>query len=147
MLVTRISAQQSSLVAPLFDQYRVFYGQPSDLSLALTFVSERLNHNQSVILLAQDEKGKAIGFTQLYPSFSSVSAQKTWILNDLFVIEECRGKGIGKALLNGAKDHARTTGAKGIALETAHDNHNAQALYESLGYEKDTHYLSYFLTL
>ncbi|WP_328590360.1 GNAT family N-acetyltransferase [Veronia nyctiphanis] len=88
-----------------------------------------------------------VGFTQLYPSFSSVSAQKTWILNGLFVKEEARGQGAGKALLDAAKAFTHSTGAKGLSLETAKDNHHAQALYESLGYEKDDRYYSYFLTL
>ncbi|MGF1740063.1 GNAT family N-acetyltransferase [Vibrio profundum] len=134
-------------VARLFNQYRVFYGVESDLKLAQEFIGERLSNNESVVFLALDSNGEAVGFTQLYPSFSSVSVQKIWILNDLFVNGDFRGQGVGKALLNAAKQFAEGTKAKGIALETAHDDVSAQHLYETLGYQKDTRYYHYFLTL
>ena len=147
MNIIKVSPAEVSQIAPLFDQYRVFYGQVSDLDLAHSFIEQRMANNQSVIFLALDERGAPVGFTQLYPTFSSVSAQSSWILNDLYVNSDQRGKGLGKALLNAAKEFAIATGAKGIALETAQDNLAAQKLYESLGYQRDTEYFSYFLSL
>ncbi|MFZ3155355.1 GNAT family N-acetyltransferase [Pseudomonas sp.] len=134
-------------VAELFDAYRVFYGKKPDLTLARDFITERLENSESTIFYAQTADGKYVGFTQLYPSFSSVSAQRSWILNDLYVSEKVRGKGIGKKLLSKAKEYAIITKAKGISLETARSNIQAQKLYESLGYIKDLDYYSYYLSL
>ena len=145
----KVNVKQASLndaneIAQLFDAYRVFYKQESDLALALTFISQRLENNESVIFYAQDEAQNYLGFTQLFPSFSSVSAQRTWILNDLFVKPNLRSSGIGTMLLTKAKEFAIQTNTKGISLETSASNTRAQKLYESLGYTKDTEF-SYFL--
>ncbi|MEZ4808807.1 MAG: GNAT family N-acetyltransferase [Allomuricauda sp.] len=129
-------------IAPLFDAYRVFYGQPSDLEAARTFLKDRFLNHESVIFLAL-ENGIPTGFTQLYRTFSSVSMQPSFILNDLYVAPESRKKGTGEALLNHAKSYCRALGFKGLSLETAVDN-PAQKLYEKLGWEKDEAYFHYF---
>lgn len=147
MKITQVTTAELEAVVPLFDNYRVFYGQASDLDVAQSFLAERLANKESVILLAKNDEGQPVGFTQLYPSFSSVSAERTWILNDLYVLEECRGQGIGRQLLNAAREYAISTKAKGISLQTARDNINAQKLYESVGYVMNTDYFSYFLSL
>lgn len=121
------------IVAPLFDTYRVFYGKPSDPALARDFIDARLTRGESVILLALQE-GKAVGFTQLYPAFSSVSATHVWILNDLLVMPDARRSGVARALLSAAADFARADGALRLELETDHDNHTAQALYQAMGW-------------
>ncbi len=129
-------------VIPLFDAYRQFYGQDSDIALAKEFLTVRVANNESVIFLAKNAEGKAVGFTQLYPSFSSVSARRIWILNDLFVTEDARGQGIGKALMNAAKQHAGQTFAKGLALSTQKENAGAR-LYTS---PWDTKRMTRFIT-
>lgn len=134
------------LIAPLFDGYRCFYGKDTDLATARAFIAERLILRESVIFLALDGADKALGFTQLYPSFSSVSARRIWILNDLFVASPSRGLGVGKALLDAARQFAGQTGAKRLVLSTAHDN-PAQKLYESQAYVRDTEFLHYELEL
>jgi len=134
-------------VARLFDAYRVFYGQPSNLELARNFIAERIGNDESVIFYARDAAGSYIGFTQLYPIFSSISARRSWILNDLYVAESARGRGVGRMLMNHAREHAIVTGATGLSLETAKTNTGAQRLYESLGYAKDEEFYSYFLDL
>ena len=139
-------AQQQDLaqIAFLFDAYRVFYKQTSNYELALEFITQRFENKESVIFYAVNEKDDYVGFTQLFPSFSSVSAQRSWILNDLFVSPNLRSSGIGTLLLNKAKEYAIQTRAKGIGLETSADNVRAQALYESLGYAKNSEF-AYFL--
>ena len=129
-------------LVPLFDAYRVFYKQDSDIELARHFLSNRLLKAESTIFLAKAED-KPVGFTQLYKTYSSVSALQSWILNDLYVLESERGKGIGEGLLKRAQKFALDNDAKGLALETAKDN-PAQKLYEKLGWEKDIEYLHYF---
>jgi ribosomal protein S18 acetylase RimI-like enzyme len=132
----------------LFDQYRVFYGQDSDLINARIFISDKFVNNESVILLARDTSdGKPIGFVQMYPSFSSVSMKKLWILNDLFVIEKYRRQGVAQSLLNEAANVASRTKTKGIELSTASDNVNAQRLYKRNGYLKDETYFHYGLEI
>ncbi len=120
-------------VARLFDLYRVFYGKPSDPALARDFIQARMTRGESVILLAEID-GDAAGFTQLYPAFSSVSATRTWILNDLLVLPEARRQGVARALLAAAADFARADGALRLELETDHDNATAQALYRAMGW-------------
>ena len=146
MHIISVTQNEVGLVAPLFDQYRVFYRQPSDPALAQAFIAERVANRESVIFLALQD-GEPVGFTQLYPSFSSVSARRTWILNDLYVVPSCRGQGVGSALLERARAHAQATGAKGLGLQTAVDNLNAQRLYEALGYRREEGFYSYFLAV
>ena len=146
MHIISVTPNEVGLVAPLFDQYRVFYRQPSDPPLAQAFIAERVANRESVIFLALRD-GEPLGFTQLYPSFSSVSARRTWILNDLYVAPSCRGQGVGSALLERARAHAQATGAKGLGLQTAVDNLNAQRLYEALGYRRSEGFYSYFLAV
>jgi ribosomal protein S18 acetylase RimI-like enzyme len=136
-------------LAPLFDDYRVFYGQPSDVEAARAFLDERFTLGESVVFMAMLGAGsetRAVGFTQLYPLFSSVSLRRTWILNDLYVQADVRGQRIGERLIDRAVQLAKESGAKGIQLETAHTNTSGQKLYERLGFEReDLEYRTYFL--
>ena len=134
------------IAAPLFDEYRQFYGQPSDPEGALTFLSERMAREESVLFLAVDGS-RGLGFTQLYPSFSSVSMRRLWILNDLFVEPGERGRGVGAALLEQAARLAVESQAKRLVLATATDNVPAQRLYEKMGWEKDTAFYHYSLSV
>ncbi|MFC5472281.1 GNAT family N-acetyltransferase [Cohnella suwonensis] len=131
----------------VFDAYRQFYGQPADPDGARKFLRDRLIHRQSIVFTAREEgSGKIVGFTQLYPTFSSISMKETLVLNDLFVKESYRGRGVSHLLMQAAEDYARTTGAKGLALETANDNMKARRLYEKRGFQLETTYLSYYWT-
>ena len=132
-------------LAELFDLYRVFYEQKSDIDGAKGFLRDRLTNKESVIFIAFDDNNP-IGFVQLYPSFSSVSMNRTWVLNDLYVKKTVRGKGLGEQLLKKAINFAESTGAKGVSLETGKENLTAQRLYEKMGFERESHYF-YFLTL
>lgn len=136
-------------VAPLFDAYRQFYQQPSDLALAHRFLAERFQHRESVILLALDGRGQGqgVGFTQLYPLYSSVRATRKYLLNDLFVAPSARKLGVARSLLEAAAAHGRAMGVSGLSLSTAHDNHPAQRLYESMGWVRDEAFREYSLTL
>ena len=133
-------------VAQLFDRYRVFYQQPADLSGSRAFIQQRLQKGDSTIFLAQSA-GQSVGFTQLYPSFSSVSMRPIWILNDLFVEAAHRRQGLAQTLMSTAADFARDTGAIRLSLSTQVENTAAQALYESLGYCKDEAFYHYALAL
>jgi GNAT superfamily N-acetyltransferase len=137
MKIVTASISNLEQMVPLFDAYRVFYKRASDPGAARDFLTQRFQKKDSVIFLAIDPEGNGMGFTQLYPSFSSVAMQRTYILNDLFVASDMRGKGVGEALMQQAKQFALQTGSRGLTLETDSDN-PAQSLYERLGWKKDT---------
>lgn len=142
MIIRKAHAQDLPQLAQLFNAYRRFYQQADDLAGAQSFLSERMAGDESVVWVAEDQ-GQLLGFTQLFPSFSSVSMQRLWILNDLFVAETARGQGVAEALMNQARDFA--AGTKGIILETDWDNVKAQKLYDKLGYQKQDSTYHYFL--
>jgi ribosomal protein S18 acetylase RimI-like enzyme len=130
----------------LFDGYRQFYRQTSDLERAREFLADRLARRESTIFLAC-AGGRAVGFTQLYPSFSSVAMAPVLILNDLFVAAEARRSGAGAALLQAAADYGRSVGAVRLVLSTEVDNATAQSVYERNGWRRDTRFVSYQLAL
>ena len=134
--IRRADLHDLDLVAPLFDAYRCFYAQASDLQRAHDWLQTRMQSNESVVLLAERE-GRACGFTQLYPMFSSVRTSRLWILNDLFVAQDARRAGVARALLDAAARFAREDGAAGIMLETHRDNGPARALYAAAGWDED----------
>jgi len=146
MEVFQARLEHLAAVSQLFDQYRVFYSSPSDLETARRFLQDRFHKRDSIIFVASNN-GHIVGFTQLYPSFSSVSMKRIWILNDLFVEQACRKQGVAKLLLSTAEDFARQTGAIRISLATQASNIVAQSLYESLGYCKDEEFHHYSLKL
>jgi len=134
-------------VAPLFDAYRQFYGKAPDLQRARDFLAERFAHHESVVFLALDELGSSIGFTQLYRVFSSVSATRKYLLNDLYVVAGARRSGAARQLLTTAAEFARANGAASLSLSTAVDNLPAQQLYASLGWVRDEGFYEYNLAL
>ncbi len=147
ILVKRATLADLELIVPLFDAYRRFYEQKPDLALARKFLRERLERDQSVIFLALCSDGSAAGFTQLFPSFSSASVQRIFILNDLFVDPAARRSGVGQMLLEAAAEFGRSAGAIRLTLSTAHSNTAAQSLYEAQGWRRDDLFRSYHLQL
>ena len=133
--IKKVTVSDISSVALLFDAYRVFYNQLSDLPAAFDFLEQRISKNESAIFLAVMQS-EPVGFVQLYPVFSSVQMKKSWILNDLFVAETARNQGIGEALLQQAKQFGRESGAAYLLLPTGSDNYRAQSVYEKNGWIK-----------
>jgi ribosomal protein S18 acetylase RimI-like enzyme len=129
-------------VALLFDAYRQFYQQPTDIQLATTFIKARIQNNESVIIVAEQDN-LLLGFCQLYPSFCSVTAAPIYTLYDLFVVPAARKSGAGTALLLAAEQHAARSGAIRMDLTTAKNNLPAQTLYESLGWLRDEVFYAY----
>ncbi|MEL6588505.1 MAG: GNAT family N-acetyltransferase [Bacteroidota bacterium] len=133
-------------LVPLFNAYRVFYEQPSDLASAERFLRARFEGEESKVFIAVNDQAKGLGFVQLYPSFSSVSMRRVWILNDLFVADYARKQGVGEALMERARQLAVETEARGLQLETGKNNLPAQSLYEKLHYVKNEDYFVYYLS-
>lgn len=143
MIIEKATMNDLESVMELFDLYRMFYEQESDLEGAREFLKSRLVNEESVVFLAVEES-IPVGFVQLYPTFSSVSMMRSWVLNDLYVKEQFRGIGAGERLIQKAIQFAKDTEAKGILLETGKENHNAQRLYEKIGFERESNYFYYY---
>ncbi len=141
--IKQVTINELDLLAELFDGYRQFYQQTSDIEQAKAFLRERLENQESVIFIATNAKGEGLGFTQLYPTFSSVGMQKRWILNDLFVAEKARKLGVASQLIQTAEDFAKESGASGLSLSTGVENTKAQALYEKHGWNRVTAFYHY----
>ena len=131
------------IIAHLFNDYRQFYKKASDLALAKAFIHDRLQNNESVILVASNETQSFVGFCQLYPTFCSVEASPIYSLYDLYVIPEARRSGVGKALLQAAQALAVERGKTRMDLTTARTNKPAQAAYELLGWVRDEDFYAY----
>ncbi|RBQ10251.1 GNAT family N-acetyltransferase [Pedobacter miscanthi] len=144
--IKQLGLTDAHLVVGLFNQYRIFYKQFSDIGMAKAFIDERLQHHESVIFVAiDDDSQQPVGFTQLYPKYSSVRLSKNWILNDLYVAEDYRKQGIGENLIKTAMDFARNNGSTFVQLETAINNFTAQHLYENIGFVKQGNDEEFFL--
>ena len=135
MHIIKAELQHVPDLIPLFDGYRIFYRQTSDYVKAKTFLTNRIQNQEYIIYIAYDDEN-AIGFTQLYPLFSSVSMQPMFLLNDLYVEDNYRSQGIGNLLIDKVKQLCKTLNYKGVAIQTANTN-PAQHLYERLGFVKD----------
>ena len=140
--IRRADIHDLGLITPLFDLYRQFYEQASDLVSAKSFLQQRIRQNESFIFLAFDG-ADAVGFTQLYPGFSSVSMARTFLLNDLFVVSSHRRRGVGSLLLAAAVAHAKAEQAVRISLTTNVANTTAQAVYEAKGWAREKAFLTY----
>jgi GNAT superfamily N-acetyltransferase len=137
MIIRKAKKKDIEQLSILFDKYRIFYKQKGDVVTAKSFLRKRMKRKESVIFVAEERK-ELVGFTQLFPIFSSVSMMRTWLLNDLYVNEKARGKGAATALLNASKKFGKETNAKWLLLQTAADNFTAQAVYEKDGWIKET---------
>lgn len=147
MDIIRANLNHLDELASLFDAYREFYHAESDTEAARNYIHQRLTLYDAVIFIAIDDKGKAIGFTQLYPSLCSLAMRPIWILYDLFVHPDARKQGLGRKLLKAAKQFGIEQGAERLELSTENNNIPAQSLYEDMGWKRDEKFYSYSLNL
>lgn len=145
MKIRQANYKDISKLSEIFDTYRQFYGQNTNITGASRFLQDRMEHGQSIIFLAEDSNsGEVSGFTQLYPVFSSISMQRSYILNDLYVKKEFRKQGIAKLLIAEAKTFTKTNSGKGLELSTSTHNKEARTLYSQEGFKQETEFLTYF---
>lgn len=145
--VRRIGSDEAAVAAPLFAAYLEFYGRDHDVAAAHAWLEARLSRDEAVVLVAVPPDGEPVGFTQLYPGFSSVGLRPAWVLNDLYVAEQARGQGVAERLLSAAGQLAREAGCATLSLETKRDNQTAQRLYRRLGWVEESDYLTFTLEL
>lgn len=147
MKIIALTHQQLDAATTLFDGYRQFYEQPSDLAGCRQFLTENLEQKRSDFFLLLDADDKAVAFSQLYPMYCSTAMQKFYYLSDLYADPRQRGRGYARALMLYLIDHYRAQGVHRLTLETARTNTTAQRLYESLGYRRDEVFLTYHYVL
>ena len=141
--ISRATVSDLAELHVLVEKYRAFYKQ-SENEKTLSYLEQRLKNDEAVVFIARVD-GEAVGFTLLYPTFSTVSLSNIWLLNDLFVDESARGKGIASQLMDVAETAAKAAGATRVFLRTANDNLPAQSLYEGRNWVKDEVFRRYDL--
>jgi ribosomal protein S18 acetylase RimI-like enzyme len=148
-MIRKATLQDLEQLTNLFDQYVVFYKNPSNIEKHKSYLKERIENNEATIFLAFDENNpeKAIGFTLIYVTFSSLALNKILILNDLYVDPNVRKNGIGEKLILQAVVLAKELGSKLIRLRTAKSNTVAQGLYTKMGFVREDYLYSYDLTV
>ena len=142
-MIRKATLEDLPSLSELFDGYRVFYKQESNIDAVKTFLADRLINNESVIYVTEAQ-GILTGFTQLYPIFSSTRMQRMWLLNDLFVLPSHRGQGLSLLLLEESKKLCQETAAYGLLLETAKSNDIGNNLYPKAGFKIDNDHNYYF---
>jgi GNAT superfamily N-acetyltransferase len=145
--VRRADLNELSQLAMLFDKYRQFYKQTPNLEGARAFIEDRIKANESAIFIVMDSSGRSVGFTQLFPMFSSVRMRSIWVLNDLFVLEEARKMGVAQKLIKAAEVWGQSQGAVGLELATARDNKTAKSVYDAMGWKIELEFDHYSITL
>ena len=146
LIVKEAVIEDSEKIGEVFDLYRQFYKKEPDKSLSIEYIKDRLANKESTIFFVE-ENNNCMGIVQLYVTFDSLELAKKVILYDLFIKSEFRNKGIGTMLMNASKNFAEKNNISGIELSTAISNGTAQHLYESLGFERDTEYYNYYLSI
>jgi nitroimidazol reductase NimA-like FMN-containing flavoprotein (pyridoxamine 5'-phosphate oxidase superfamily)/GNAT superfamily N-acetyltransferase len=134
--VTTADSRRAAEIAPLFDAYRAFFTGGGRLAESTLFLSERLERGESVAFVA-DVDGRARGFAQLYPLWSSWHCGRIWFLSDLYVAEEARRRGVGALLVEAVKDHARRTRATSVMVELPQSEPHLYRFYDRLGFRRD----------
>lgn len=147
MQINQATSADLNQLSSLFHDYLAFYEVDKSLSDTRDFLAARLEQGSSTVFIACDSKNNALGFVQLYPLYASLALAPMWLLSDLFVSPAARRQGVAQGLMNAARDYAEASGACGLQLETAKNNHPGQALYERLGYVRDEAFYTYWLSL
>jgi GNAT superfamily N-acetyltransferase len=134
-MIARVTEADLPELLPLMRGYCDFYEvDPSDddlLAMARALIADP--EREGVQLLARDSGGESIGFATIFWSWSTLSASRIGVMNDLFVAPDARGTGVAEALIDACLERCREQGATSLGWQTAHDNHRAQALYERVG--------------
>ena len=146
-MIRQLTPADLDSLAPLFAAYLDFYRVEQTSNRQRDFLAERLASNDSATFGAFDESGTMTGFALCHLAHNSLRLAPAWILHDLFVSPDRRRQGIARQLLATVHDAARAAGACEVTLSTAHDNRNAQALYESAGYKRDEQFRTYVRTI
>ena len=135
--VEPISAEQLEALLPMIAAYQRFYAVADvDDERNRAFFSRFLAPSEDGMLLGAWRDRELVGYACLYWHFTSLVPAETVLLNDLFVDEPARGRGVGRALIEASAAVARERGAHHLEWATAPENVTAQRLYDSTGAER-----------
>jgi len=135
--IASISSGEFEELLPLIAAYQRFYEvEDIDEERNRTFFRRFLAPSEDGLLLGARHEGRLVGYACLYWHFSSLEAVESVLMNDLYVTEEARGEGVGRALVEATAEVARERGVPFVEWSTAPDNHTAQRLYDSTGAER-----------
>jgi GNAT superfamily N-acetyltransferase len=134
---------------PLMRGYCDFYEvAPADEALlAMSRVLIEDPERQGLQLIARDDDGQAVGFATIFWTWSTLSADRLGVMNDLFVSQDARGGGVADALIAACADQCRDRGVPDLAWQTAKTNARAQVVYERVGATRDDRWLDYSLSV
>ena len=134
MNIREVKTSDLDKLSILFNSYRIFYGKESNIDISKKFLESRISNKDSKMFICE-VNNILTGFVQLYPLFSSVRVSRYWLLNDLFIDSEFRGKGYSKLLIDRAKELVLESGACGMMLETKKSNKIGNSLYPKTGFK------------
>lgn len=146
LIIRQATIQDLTKIVPIFDCYREYFQQQRHPTKVESFLFEKFEHLESVIYIAE-KYSEVIGFAQLYPTFSSLTLERVWLLNDFFISEEYRNSGVGKQLFEKVKEFTWLTNSKGIELSVEHINQKAWEFWERQGFKVDEEFRYYFYKL
>jgi ribosomal protein S18 acetylase RimI-like enzyme len=132
--VWRAAPDDAAIVAALLGGFRdhLGYDFPSDESL-LGSVERIIGRDDAEYLLAGEDEAQAV--VQVRYRWSVWwDAEDCW-LEDLYVRDDARGKGLGRALTEAVLERARRRGCRRVELDVNSENPPALALYRSLGFD------------
>jgi GNAT superfamily N-acetyltransferase len=144
--IRRVGAADLGELMPLLRSYCDFYGvSPSDADLVgLTQALIDDPEREGLQLLARDDGGRPAGFATLYWTWSTTDASRIGVMNDLFVAEHARGRGVAEQLIEACRAECGRRGARRLTWQTAPDNHRAQAVYDRVGAAREQ-WIDYWL--
>ena len=139
MHIVKCTEAHLEQLVDVFEEYREFCGFDISKNEAKAFLKKLIRNEESVIFIAVDsETDNVMGFVNLFPSYSSLALQRLWILNDLGVSSNFRGRGVSKALIHKVQEFAKETNAIRIELKTGLTNTTAQSLYKTMDFTIDS---------
>jgi GNAT superfamily N-acetyltransferase len=143
--IRKVVAADLDELLPLMRSYCDFYDvSPTDadlLALARALIDDP--EREGVQLLARADS-VAVGFATLYWSWSTADASRIGVMNDLFVAEHARGRGVAEPLIEACRAECVRRGARRLTWQTALDNHRAQAVYDRIGATREQ-WIDYWL--
>ncbi len=135
--IAPVEAAELELLLPLIAAYQRFYEVDDiDEERNRGFFRRFLAPSEDGMLLGAHQGGELVGYACLYWHFSSTDAVETVLMNDLYVAEDVRGGGVGRALIEASATVARERGSPYLEWRTAPSNATAQRLYDSTGAER-----------
>jgi GNAT superfamily N-acetyltransferase len=127
------------------DFYEVAPADEALLAMSRVLIEDP--ERQGLQLIARDDDGQAVGFATIFWTWSTLSADRLGVMNDLFVSQDARGGGVADALIAACADQCRDRGVPELAWQTAKTNARAQAVYERVGATRDDRWLDYSLSV